>query len=168
MKNIKITGGRELALALKQLPKQLEQNVMRQALRAGAKVIQDKAKELVPVHTGDLKKSLKLSTRSRKGIVTVSVATRGKGAYIARFIEFGTAPHLIKGRNGGMLKFVARDGNTVETASVNHPGIKAKPFLRPSLDAKAKEAIIAVGEKIRSRLSNLGYQTPLPLQADEE
>lgn len=167
MRNIKITGGRELAEALKQMPRQLQQNVMRQALRAGAKVIQTKARELVPVDTGDLKNSLKIGTSSRRREVRSTVATKGKGAYIARFIEFGTAPHLIKGRNGGTLKFTARDGNTVETLSVNHPGIKAKPFLRPSLDSESNKAIVAVGEKIRERLANGGYKVPLPLQVDD-
>jgi HK97 gp10 family phage protein len=167
MKNIKITGGRELAEALKQLPKQLQQNVMRQALRAGAKLIQDKAKELVPVDTGDLKKSIKIGTSSRRKEVRSTVATKGDGAYIARFVEFGTAPHIIKGRNGGMLKFTARDGKVVETQSVNHTGAKAKPFLRPALDGQAKAAIIAVGERIRQRLDDGGYRVPQPLQVDD-
>lgn len=167
MKNIKITGGKELAEALKQMPKQLQQNVMRQALRAGAKVIQDKAKELVPVDTGDLKKSIKIGTSSRGKEVRSTVATKGDGAYIARFIEFGTAAHLIKGRNGGMLKFTARDGNTVETMSVNHTGIKAKPFLRPALDSESNKAIMAVGERIRERLESGNYKVPAPLQVDE-
>lgn len=165
---VNITGGRELAMALKQLTPQLERNVMRAAMRAGAKVINDKARELAPADSGNLKKTLKVGTTSKRGVITATAATKGKGSYIARFVEFGTAAHLIKGRNGGLLKFTARDGKTVETQSVNHTGAKAKPFLRPALDSQANKAVVAVGEKIRERLANGGYKVALPLEVGDE
>jgi HK97 gp10 family phage protein len=168
VKNIKVTGGKELALALKNLPKQIERNIMRSALRAGAKVILDEAKQLVAVENGDLKKSLKVGTSSKKGTVRASVASKGKGSYISRFVEFGTAPHIISGRDGGNLVFTARDGSKITTKSVNHTGAKAKPFMRPALDGKSTQAIIAVGNKIRERLTEHGIKTPAPLEVGDE
>jgi len=48
----RLKGGPELLQLLDQLPKNLERNVIRGGLRAGAKVIQQQAKANVPVKTG--------------------------------------------------------------------------------------------------------------------
>jgi hypothetical protein len=45
-----------------------------------------------------------------------------------KFAEYGTAPHLIKGRNGKNLVFPGADGELVSVPSVNHPGNRAQPF----------------------------------------
>lgn len=46
--------------------------------------------------------------------------------------EFGTAPHRINARPGGVLVFKV-GGQTVFTTSVNHPGTSAAPFMTPAL-----------------------------------
>ena len=55
---IRLKGGPELLRLLDELPKNLERNVIRSGLRAGAKVIQQQAKANVPVRTGKLKKAI--------------------------------------------------------------------------------------------------------------
>lgn len=50
-------------------------------------------------------------------------------AKYASFVEEGTRPHKIRGRNGGMLVFQWQ-GRTIRVRSVNHPGQKAPlPFM---------------------------------------
>lgn len=144
----KFKGGKELQQFLSQLPAKLEQNVMRSALRAGAKVVLNEAKDNVPVQDGRLRDSLKLSVRAKRGTVTAKVSTK---LFYARFVEFGTAVHLIKPRKAKALSIGSSLRETVE-----HPGAQAKPFLRPALDGKAGEALVAVGNQIRKRLTKEG------------
>jgi len=76
--------------------------------------------------------------------------------YRWRWIEFGTAPHLIKGKNGGNLVFRATNGALVETRSVNHPGSRAHPAIFPTWKAyrKAAKAKIsrAIGQAVKKSL----------------
>jgi HK97 gp10 family phage protein len=159
-REINIVGGKQLAKFLAELPIKIEKNIMRSALRAGAKVVLDEAKANVAVENGDLKSSGRVSTNSKKGRVEASAKFGNKKAWYGRFVEYGTAPHLIKGKNGGMLRFTARDGKQVEIRQVNHTGAKAKPYLRPALDSKAEESTRAVANKIRQRLTEQGINTP--------
>ena len=157
MANISITGGKELAQFLQQLPVKLEKNIMRGALRAGAKVILDEARINVPVQYGELKKSLRVSTNVKRGRVEAKVKAgskkKSKGGKIkgwyAAIVEFGAAPHIIKGKNGKLLKFTGRDGNKVEIAEVWHPGFTARAYMRPALDNKAKQSIVEVGTTLK-------------------
>ena len=92
---IKLKGGPELLRLLDELPKNLERNVIRGGLRAGAKVIQQQAKANVPVRTGKLKKAIGIGTRVEGSKLSSYVKLRGTGSYVGLFIEYGVAPHLI-------------------------------------------------------------------------
>jgi len=151
-----VTGLRELNAMLQSLPLKLEKNVLRQALRAGANVVKAEAQQQLASHgnvdTGILSKGLRVSTSVKRGTVTASVKAKGEHGYIAHWIEFtGAAAHVIAGKNNGALAFA---GGVYR--SINHPGFKPKAFMRPALDGKAQQALIAVGEAIRARLTKEG------------
>ena len=150
-----ISGGRELDAFLQTLAVKVEKNIMRSALRAGANVFKDEAKANVPVDLGDLRRSIRVTTGAKGGQVTASVKAGNKKAFYWRFVEFGTAAHKIAPKNGRAL---AIGGKVVR--AVNHPGARAKPFLRPALDAKAEMALRAIGVQIRARLTKEGINTP--------
>ena len=158
----KFKGGPELQAFLNQLPANLERNVMRSGLRQGANVIRKDAQERVPVKSGELRKSIKVRTRSRRGQVTATVETRD---FKAHWIEFGTDPHEITPKKpDGALAF----GDTVVKA-IQHPGTHAQPFMRPAADSKADAAVVAVGDQIRKRLATKhGLTTPAGLEVDDE
>lgn len=167
-----VKGMKELAQFMHQLPDKLEKNIMRGGLRAGAKVLAAEAEKNVPVDEGDLKKSLKVSTSNKRGVVTASVKATD---FKAKWIEYGTGAHWISVKTtakptrltrGGMksvstntLNNMARSGSLrIGThfvgASVAHPGSKAHPFLRPALDSKATEAVVAMANYIKLRLAS--------------
>lgn len=132
----KILGARELNGALTLLGPKIEKKLAKGAIRAGASIIAKEAKQLAPVRTGTLKKSIQVVARSRRvGDAVVSVAvrkgkryrSRGMDAWYAHLVEFGA-----KAR-----------------------GLRAQPFLRPALDAKKTEAFKAVGAYIARRISEL-------------
>jgi HK97 gp10 family phage protein len=156
---LNITGGKELAEFLKTLPAKLERNVMRGAMRAGAKVVADEAKRNVPTRMGALKKSIRVSSKTNKGMVSASAKAGNKKVFYASWVEFGTAPHKIVAQKM-FLRFKAKDGKMVTTYSVNHTGAISKPFMRPALDSKAADSIRAVGQYVKQRMTKQGLEAP--------
>ena len=148
MDDINVKGLSELASFMDTLAPKLQKNIMRQALRAGMKPIQDDAKNNVAVASGLLKNGLKISTRINGGTIKASLKATGKHAYLANWIEFGTAAHRISPKKAKALSI---GGGFA--ASVEHPGSKAHAFLRPALDARAQDAVIATAEYIKDRLA---------------
>lgn len=143
-----VSGLSELDKLLKELPARIEGNIMRGAMRAGAKVFADRAKQMVPVKSGQLRDSIKVSTRSKRGRVSATVRAGGKKAFYAHMVEFGTARHFIKPRKRKSLFFAG-----LAREVVDHPGASPKPFMRPALDGGQVEAVNAAADYIRKRLA---------------
>lgn len=157
--NLNTKGLAELQRFLNQLPAKLEANVIRGALRAGAKPIKDEAVSNAPtgepseagkkrykLYNGALRDSIRISGRidRRNGNIKARVIAGGKSkktganVYYAHMVEYGTRRHSTKKRGRG---------------DQNHPGTIARPFLRPALDSAANEAIKTAGEYIKKRLA---------------
>lgn len=156
-----VSGGRELDALLQSLPVKVERNILRAALRAGAAPIREKARENLAangsVETGLVAKGLRITTRAKGGVVTSSLKAGGPHGYIAPWVEWGTAVHRIRAKKA---KALAINGNLVY--GVVHTGARAKPFMRPALDAASGEAVAAVAAKVRERLTAEGLNTPAP------
>lgn len=163
MANENIKGGKELQAFLNTLAPKIEQNIMRGALRAGAKVIAEEAKQNVSVKSGDLRDSIRVGTKAKRGQVTATVKAGNKKAYYTRFIEFGTAAHEIKPKDAKSLFFAGMFGDLIA-----HPGNRAKPFMRPALDSKSNEAIEEVGKMISKRLTKEGINQSGGLEVGDE
>ncbi|MGQ5524257.1 HK97-gp10 family putative phage morphogenesis protein [Chitinimonas sp. PSY-7] len=154
---------------LKQLPARVEANILRGALRAGAEVIAEDARNRVVHVSGDLADSVRVSARvyRRAGKVVVSIkagSQAGKGrknVYYANMVEFGTRRHEIKPKYRRSL-FVAG----VMRQLVRHPGAKAKPFMRPALDTKAQAALTVASDYLRARLPKALTKAGLPADTD--
>ena len=174
MSEIRVKGLADLQKFLDQLPAKMEANIMRSALRAGTKVIKNKATLNIDSKTGGLAKGLRISTRIRDGIVKSVLAARGPDGYKAMWVEYGTKPHLISVQEDEKkinYRLSAKRGykvlesmTTVNRRSlqiggnfvgpvIKHPGASPHPFLRPALDSGANEAIIATAEYIKMRLA---------------
>lgn len=188
---ISMKGGKELAAFLQAFPERIQKGAVRASLTAAAKPIRDQARALAPRKSGVLAKSIKTGSprANEDGTVTISVRTDPKSnnhAFLGLFFEYGTAPHLISpGDSGKSTRLLARQmnrdgassdvgtgkmrvGNNWITGAVMHPGIAAKPFMRPALDMKATEAINAFGARMREYLKDkTGFTAPVTLEADE-
>lgn len=170
---VHVKGLAALQKALDELPAKIEANIMRAAMAAGARVIANRAKEIAPLEAnppglhaykkslgwspGELRRSIRVTSRAKAGRVTATVRAGNKLAYYAHMVEFGTAAHLIKARKGGVLFF---GGKTVK--QVMHPGARKNPFMRIAMDAEAQRALVAVGERVRRRLNAQGINVPDP------
>jgi hypothetical protein len=114
---------------------------------AGAQVVEAEIAERAP---GRLADATMRETRDRAPTkVSVAVGFRRQESYIARFLEFGTKPHVIavRPRKRGAKKalyFGARFARRVQ-----HPGFTRRPFVRPGFDAVSGEAADAMGRKTK-------------------
>lgn len=161
-----VQGLKELHAMLQELPVRIERNIMRGAIRAGANVFRDAARQAAPVDDGDLKRSIKTSSPNvKKGNVVVNVGT---DVFYARMVEFGTATYytgngktvggpykipkrLKSGNIGKRTKKALKFGNVIVN-SVTHPGIKPKPFMRPAFDNSSSAAVAKFAEYVAARL----------------
>lgn len=158
-----IAGGRELDDLLKTLPLKLQKNISRAALRAGAAVMLQEVRTRIPVASGDLQRSARITTRARGTNISASVKVGNSVAWYAHLVEFGTRRHRITAKPGSAMRFA---GVTVH--SVLHPGTRARPFMRPAAGAGFAAAVRAVGNKYRERLTNAGLNAPAPIPMDPE
>lgn len=78
--------------------------------------------------TGQLRSSI---TRGQKSTWHTFVKA---SAPHARFVEFGTKPHIIEARRGKTLRFVAA-GGIFFRKRVHHPGTKPTHFMQTASDA---------------------------------
>lgn len=193
MTEIKTKGLAELQKMLNTLPAKMEKNILRGAMRAGAKPVLAAAKQGAAVASGELRDSLRITDGVKKGnrsqvyaaVTTAKKVKRGQvdaagasDAFYAKFVEFGTDPHLIKVEDNEKPRYVTRRGTVkkqsmktinkmVKTGSlvigknfvgpvVSHPGAKPHPFMRPALDTQAGAAVTAAGEYIKKRLTKEG------------
>lgn len=144
-----VKGLRQLGEFMQQLPARLEQNVLRGAIRAGAKPVQAEAKANAPKDTGQLADGIKIRTGSRHGTVTARVRLTGPHAFIGPWLEFGTQAHRIVAKDGGWLFFGGAFAKAIE-----HPGIRPRPFMLPALINQATPAVVAAAEYMKRRLSS--------------
>lgn len=63
--------------------------------------------------------------------------------------ELGVEPHVIKPRRKKAMRL--DDGSFIK-GPVHHPGMAARPFLRPALDSKKREATQAALKELREAL----------------
>ena len=164
---------------LKKLPKEFQDKIMRTAIRDGGKVFAEELERVAPVASGETKGTVRVRVRSIKGRVACSVTVGGKLFPQAYWYEFGTQPHLIMAKEEARPQRVTRRGEvkgvSIRTmnrmlyrgslkirgklvgASVMHPGQRPRPWVRPALDRKAGDAIIAIANRIRKELGRKKY-----------
>lgn len=150
-----VKGLPELMKFLDDFPKKMQNNVVRSMLRAGGNVFKDRAQQELAanesVETGELSKGIKVGTKVKGDQVIASVRTTGPHGYVAHWVEFGTAAHLI----------VANAAKDIEIGAqfvhaVHHPGAHPKPYMRPALDTGAAAAMAAAASKLKERLTTQG------------
>lgn len=141
-----VSGLDRLNRKLRMLPEIAEKRI-RAAMESAAEDIVMMMKRLAPVDDGDLQMSISWTWGDApKGAMTVATVARqrrgggpritifagNREAFYARWVEFGTAPHI----NGGRF------------AGTRNPGTKAQPFFYVSFRANRRKAKAAVSRAI--------------------
>lgn len=141
---VEISGDAELKRKLELLGAKARAALL-DAARSGAEEIEREADKLAPephIEIGD--------ERVEGGTAEVSIGPDDAHWYY-RFFEFGATRHEIK---GNPLVFEGEKGLIV-TRRVNHPGMPARPFLRPAADMRKEAAVKRVGETFRREIDKL-------------
>lgn len=108
---------------------------MQQLLRQGAEEIQAGSDMIVPVKTGNLKRSKRIVEHPGRVEIGPDVGQAPYGPYV----EYGTgekgefkgsAYEIRPKKPGGRLAFMV-DGKMVYTKRVIHKGTRARPYMRP-------------------------------------
>ncbi len=140
----RFSGDKELKDKLDQLGKRGRAALL-PAARAGAQVIEMEAEILAPgphIYTGNEKID--------GGVAEIEIGP-DEEHWAWRFFEFGATEHEIK---GSPLVFEGEHGLVI-TKSVNHPGMTAKPFMRPAAVRKEVEAGKEAGKVFKSEIDKL-------------
>lgn len=140
-KNMTITvrGGEALAAKLKRMGAEASA-ALELAAEAGMAAIESAAEPLAPGP------HLESETTERKQNVARVEMGPDKEHWYYRFSEYGAGEHDVVGNPFLMFK---GNAGTVVTRKVVHPGIKARPFLRPAFDGRRKKAQRNTGQVLR-------------------
>lgn len=170
MTTMRLGGAAEIEALLRKLPEKVAKKVVVSSLRQGGGVIAKQAKANLAANgsivTGALAAAVKTITvrNPTMGAAQVKVGVVGKKmnvvrpgetkprrvgpGTVAKWVEFGTGEHRIEAE-GKTLAWSA-GGSAVFARSVDHPGAKAKPFIRPAVDTKgsaAAQKVVAAAAK---------------------
>ena len=144
---IKLVGEDELYRALMRLG-QAARGGIEPALREGAEVIRAEAESQAPGP------HIEISDIEIAGNAAKIKIGPDKDHWYYQFFELGAQPHEIHPRyktGKKALRFPGEDGEKLAWA-VRHPGIPAKPFLRPAVDSKGQEAVEEARRALRKRI----------------
>lgn len=157
MIELQVDGLKELQAALNTLADEVQAKIVRGALGAAGRVYRDAARQRLgssaKKRTGHLLASIRVGSTMRGGVPVATVKAGSREAWYAHLIEYGAAAHEIKPKT---RKSLVLAGLMRET--VHHPGISARPFMRPAFDASSAAAVDAYAAYIRRRLERLQVQ----------
>jgi hypothetical protein len=161
-----VRGSSDVRQFIAKLPGEIERKLLRGAGRAAANVIADEAKERSV--SSEVSGAIKVKVSEGDGRIVARVQVKGKGAYIAPWLEYGTSPHFISvddsQRRGMSVSRINKEtkagslviGGKFVGSTVFHPGARPHPFLRPALDVKGDAAFAAAQGFINSRVTRSG------------
>lgn len=177
-----VKGREETRAFMARVPIALQTKVLRGAARAGATVIADEAK-LLSI-SEEVAAAIKVATKREYDRIVAKIQVKGPGAYIAPWLEYGTAPHfisvddergmtagrvnrLVKGGDDGLKATLLINGRPVGK-TVYHPGTQPQPFLLPALDHKRDDAIAAAQQYINAGVARMHNGGPALEDGGEE
>jgi hypothetical protein len=173
---VTIKGQDAVRRFLAQAPQVIAEKVLVGAGRAAAKVLADEAKLQTDSH--EVADAIKTSAKREGGKIIAQAAVKGRWENsLAIWQEYGTSGHFISvdpAHSGGQTAERINKSDKAATAAgtagpgeslkigdayvgetVHHPGARAKPFMRPTLDLKGAEAVAAAQKYINEQVARI-------------
>lgn len=140
---------------IQRLAERLDDRTVDEALFDGGMVILVDAQSRIDDVTGVTRESGYVTTPSKNNYQAGKRRNKMKkapkrtamvrfAARTAHILEYGSAPHSYRRRRARALQTT----QTQFAASVDHPGARAKPFLRPAYDAKRDDVVRVVADRL--------------------
>lgn len=117
-------------------------------INAGAKLFETAAKRRARYKTGNLRRLIHVSKAASAGDLSAEVTSE---ANYSSIIEEGSAAHVIVPKNAKVLAFTM-DGEQIFARSVNHPGTRAYPFMKPTAGEMGPKIIAEIEKIIKSEI----------------
>lgn len=129
------------------------EEVLYKSLQKQGELVKGQAKELCPKDTGDLKKSIRKSTKRYKGKIVARVYTNSDHA---AYVEFGTGKvGEITNKNNNVNVAYKQDKWRVNIPNVGYrwiDGQPAQPYLYPALKNKEDEIMKNIKENLQEAI----------------
>lgn len=166
---VTVKGRAETRAFIAGAPEAIAKKVLVGAGRVMANVVAEEARDRSI--SMEVSSAIKVTVKTEPGRIIARVIVKGPGAYLAPWLEYGTAPHFISvddSQRDGMstARFNKSDqaaslliGGKFVGSTVFHPGARPHPFLRVSLDLKEREAVAAGQQYISTRISKNGIRS---------
>ena len=116
------------------------EEVLYKSLQKQGELVKGQAKELCPKDTGDLKKSIRKSTKRYKGKIVARVYTNSDHA---AYVEFGT------GKRGEASN---TNSNVEVTYKQDWSGMEAQPYLYPALKNNEDRVMKNIKENLKEAI----------------
>jgi len=145
---MQVKGAAELVKLLNQLPARVAKNGLRNAVYAGAKVVRDEAKSRAP------KAAEAMPNQPPPGTLRRSVIMK----HIPELSSLTRQTFFVTVRHGKKYRFQGKKGNLSQDAwywrfiEFGTRKMRARPFLRPALEAKRCEAVQAMKDRLSDRI----------------
>ncbi|EJU13994.1 hypothetical protein LH128_05830 [Sphingomonas sp. LH128] len=137
---IRIEGTEEIKRNLQQLMRATNRNIVQEALIAGAELVAEEARRLVPVDTGNLRDSIGISTET-------------KGMNFARVqLKKGDQAVFVGPMQGKGLQHDGFYGHMIEFGTMH---ARPQPFMAPAFEAMGQKATYVVLEYIADEFERL-------------
>ncbi len=142
----KIEGLAELGKALRELPERVARNGLRVSVYAGAKVVRDEARARAPKAAQSLGPNQPPPGTLKRSVIMKHIPELSS---LTRQTFFVTVRHGKKYRKQGKKGNLSQDAWYWRIVEFGTRKMRARPFLRPALEAKRREA----GQAMKDRLS---------------
>jgi HK97 gp10 family phage protein len=142
----KIEGLAELGKSLRELPERVARNGLRVSVYAGAKVVRDEARARAPKAAQSLGPNQPPPGTLKRSVIMKHIPELSS---LTRQTFFVTVRHGKKYRKQGKKGNLSQDAWYWRFVEFGTRKMRARPFLRPALEAKRREA----GQAMKDRLS---------------
>ncbi len=146
----KIEGLSELGKALRELPVRVARNGLRVSVYAGAKVVRDEARARAPKAAQSLGPNQPPPGTLKRSVIMKHIPELST---LTRQTFFVTVRHGKKYRKQGKKGNLSQDAWYWRFVEFGTRKMSARPFLRPTLEAKRREAVQAIKERLQQRVA---------------
>lgn len=146
---VKVEGLAELAKALRELPDRVAKNGLRVSVYAGAKVIRDEARLRAPKATESLGPNQPPPGTLKRSVIMKHIRELSGGG---RQTFYVLVRHGKKYRNQGKRGNLSQDAWYWRFLEFGTRKMAARPFLRPALESRRREAVDAIKQRLSERI----------------
>ena len=146
---VKVEGLAELAKALRELPDRVANNGLRVSVYAGAKVIRDEARMRAPKAAEVLGPNQPPPGTLKRSVIMKHIRELSGGG---RQTFYVLVRHGKKYRNQGKRGNLSQDAWYWRFLEFGTRKMAARPFLRPALESRRREAVDAIKQRLSERI----------------